>query len=220
MERVTAFVFDMDGVLIDSERPLLATLDGMLRAAGSDHDSETVRSVCGQPAAALRAYVAEHLGDGNQVDELLAAFGDEKLRLGAAGAIQAFPAAPSVLAMLRSRGLHLAVATSTHAAEAHDRLARNDLSTYLDAVVTGNEVLRGKPAPEIYLLAAERLGISPAECIVVEDSRAGVRAGLAAGMTVFALATTFPARELEAAQRVFDGLEELHSFIEVYGVGP
>ena len=214
MSGAATFLFDMDGVLLDSERPSLALLERMLQRAGAGHDPDTVRSVCGRPAAFLRAYVADHLGDGPRVDAFVEAFDAGKRRLAAAGRLRAFPAAAGVLALLRERGAKLAVATSTHAAEARARLARDDLERWFDRIVTGDEVARGKPAPDIFLLAAERLGVAPAACTVVEDSRAGVAGGRAAGMTVFALATTFPAGELGSAHRVFDGMEDLRTFLE------
>lgn len=214
MNDVAAVVFDMDGVLVDSERPSLALLERMLRAAGARHDPATVRGVCGRPAGFLRAYLVDQLGDGEHVDAFVDAFDAAKRGWVASGAIRAFPAAAGVLALLRSRGLRLALATSTHAAEARARLDRDDLLRCFDRVVTGDEVEHGKPAPDIFLLAARRLGVVPRACAVVEDSCAGVDAGRAAGMTVFALATTFPAAELAAADRVFADLDEFRAFVE------
>ena len=71
-----------------------------------------------------------------------------------------------------------------------------------DVLVTSDMVARGKPAPDPYLLAAARLGVSPADCIVLEDAPPGIAAGRAAGMTVWAVTTTHRARDLTAAQRI------------------
>lgn len=73
--------------------------------------------------------------------------------------------------------------TSTRRERALQKLARCGLLPYFDAVVTGSDVAHPKPAPDIYLLAASTLGVGPGECVVLEDSAAGVRAALAAGMT-------------------------------------
>ena len=72
-------------------------------------------------------------------------------------------------------------------------------------LVTADQVDHGKPAPDPYLLAAERLGVDPAECLVLEDAPAGIAAGRAAGMTVWAVATTHEPEALTAAQRVAAG---------------
>jgi sugar-phosphatase len=78
-----------------------------------------------------------------------------------------------------------------------------------DVLVTSDMVARGKPAPDPYLLAAACLGVSPADCIVLEDAPPGIAAGRAAGMTVWAVTTTHPAQDLGEAHRVAGGLPEL-----------
>ena len=78
-----------------------------------------------------------------------------------------------------------------------------------DVLVTADQIDRGKPAPDAYLLAAERLGADPAECVVLEDAPAGVAAGRAAGMAVWAVATTHDPAELGAADRVAARLADL-----------
>ena len=75
--------------------------------------------------------------------------------------------------------------------------------------MTADQVARGKPAPDPYLLAAERLGVDPADCLVLEDAPAGIAAGRAAGMTVWAVATTHGPGDLGAAHRIATGLPEL-----------
>ncbi len=92
--------------------------------------------------------------------------------------------ARELLTYLRENGYRVGLATSTGFAEATDHLARTDMVKYFDegAIITGDMVKNGKPAPDIYLLAAERLGVNPAECIGVEDSNNGVRSIVAAGM--------------------------------------
>ena len=73
------------------------------------------------------------------------------------------------------------------------------LAPYFDATITGDDIVRGKPDPEPYLLTAARLGLDPAECVVFEDSIHGVRSGKAAGCTVIALTTSFPQEDLLGA---------------------
>jgi HAD superfamily hydrolase (TIGR01509 family) len=210
---VVGVVFDMDGVLIDSERPQLALLHELLRAGGVDLAPATLRQVCGRPAGFLREFLSASIADRERLDALLDRYDVAKRELFERGAVRAFPRTEDVLALLRQRDLRMAVATSTRDAVAHARLAQNGLTRWFDHVVTGDQVARGKPAPDIFLLAAERLGVASTACIAVEDSVAGVQAGRSAGMTVFALATTFPPAELAAAHRVFADMEELHGYL-------
>lgn len=206
-----AFVFDMDGVLVDSERPFLRTLHALLTEAGVAHDRDGLRHLCGQPAPALRAFLLERFGGD---ETAAAAFGERyqaaKRRFLENGEVQVMPGAHDVLATLRERGTALAVATSTYRDAALERLARYDLARWFDDVVTGDQVANGKPAPDIFLLAAERLRVDPRACIAVEDSVAGVQAARDAGMTVFAVAHTFQPGELGQAHRVFADMRELH----------
>ena len=87
-----------------------------------------------------------------------------------------------VLTYLREHGYKVALATSTPWETVEDHLARTDMAGYFDVIVTGDMIENGKPAPDIYLLAAERLGVDPADCVGVEDSPNGVRSVHAAGM--------------------------------------
>jgi HAD superfamily hydrolase (TIGR01509 family) len=96
----------------------------------------------------------------------------------------------------------LALASGSELPVVQEVLKLDGLSRFFPVVVTGSEVKRGKPAPDIFLRAAELLGIAPTDCWVIEDSKPGVAAGLAAGMKVIAITNTHPAAELAHATRV------------------
>jgi HAD superfamily hydrolase (TIGR01509 family) len=216
---VTAYLFDMDGVLIDSERPTLQILHELLSAAGAARDPAELRTICGRPAGTLQQFLGEWLGgDVEAVESLMGRYAAAKLEMAETDGIKAFPGTIEVLAALRERGARLAVATSTRRDSALQRLGSNGLAEYFDAIVTGDEVRNGKPAPDIFLLAAERLRADPSQCVVVEDSLAGVSAGRAAGMTVYAVAQTFEPDELGEAHRVFKDIRALHEHIRGNGV--
>ncbi len=108
----------------------------------------------------------------------------------------------------------VAVVTSCDHALAVVRMGGAGL-TVPEILVTSDMVRAGKPAPDAYLLAAARLGADPAECVVLEDAPAGVEAGRAAGMTVWAVTTTHPAADLRRAHRVASGLPELMAGLRV-----
>ena len=215
---VGAVLFDMDGVLLDSERPSLALLHARLRAHGVEVDDHELRSVCGRPRAYLRGLLAPRLRDvGVETDAFVADYDARKEIALRAGEIRPFPAAVPLLGGLRARGWRLALATSTERPRMAARLANTGILELFDAVVTGDEVAAGKPAPDIFLLAAARVGVHPDRCWVVEDSVAGVEAGRAGGMRVAAVAGTFGAGALAAADRVFGDLAELAAAVDVWG---
>jgi HAD superfamily hydrolase (TIGR01509 family) len=98
-----------------------------------------------------------------------------------------FPSAKTTLDQLREMNLRLAVATSSVSASARPLLERTGIRSFFSVVITGDEVQRGKPAPDIYLRAADQLGISSEACLVIEDSLAGMAAAKAAKMRVAAI---------------------------------
>jgi beta-phosphoglucomutase len=104
-----------------------------------------------------------------------------------ANRIGLFPSTKEVLEQLRQMNLRLALATSSVSASARPFLDRHQLTGFFDVIVTGEEVERGKPAPDIYLHAAEKLGIPPDACLVIEDSLSGIAAAKAANMRVAAI---------------------------------
>jgi HAD superfamily hydrolase (TIGR01509 family) len=133
-----------------------------------------------------------------------------------ANRIGLFPNVKEVLEELRQMKLHLAVATSSVSASARPFLDRHQLTGFFDVIITGEEVEHGKPAPDIYLCAADKLG-SPAEaCLVIEDALPGVAAAKAANMRVAAIPDTrfVNPREYEKkADYVLNSLKELPAFI-------
>ena len=110
-----------------------------------------------------------------------------------------FPSTRAVLEELRRMNLRLAVATSSVSASARPFLNRHQLTAFFDVIVTGEEIERGKPHPDIYLHAAEKLGVTADACLVIEDALSGIAAAKAAGMRIAAIPDTrfVDAREYE-----------------------
>ena len=176
-----AVLFDMDGLLIESERVLLECWRIAARERALDLDDALWLSMIGLHEAACRQLLVDRVGAAHAqglVDGLEAHYG---LRVQSGLPVKADAA--GVLAWLARRGVPRAVATSTAHARALLKLERAGLLRYFDAVACGDEVDQPKPAPDVYLLAARRLGVDPRRCVVLEDSAPGVRAALAAGMT-------------------------------------
>ena len=177
MKDFDAVLFDMDGVIFDSERVQRAIWCELAAEQGLG-DMERVYARCiGVTVPATGEILCEAYGE---------AFPWERSRRYRAryggGRLPLKPGASDLPAQLRAAGRHLALASSTPRSLVETWLEGAGLADVFDAVVTGDEVAHSKPDPEIFLLAAARLGAEPARCYVIEDSFNGVRAGHAAGM--------------------------------------
>lgn len=201
--RCSTVLFDLDGVLVDSEPVVVRTwnrwaarhrldIPDLVRRAHGRRSIETVREVAPQ----LDAEVEVRWLEGTETSDA------EGLAIlpGAAELFQAIP-----------RGRR-AVVTSGGRALAEFRLAAIGL-TPPAVLISAEDVQRGKPAPDGYLLAAERLGAAPRECVVIEDTPAGIAAGRAAGATVLAVATTFPPGDLRHAHVVLPSLSAVDTMV-------
>lgn len=191
-----AVISDLDGVLVDSMPATARAWAAWGRRHGLDGAAIQAANH-GRPA---RAVISEHVAP-----ELVQADTDFLLEAEVTDTrdVVALAGADGVLALPV-----VAIATSCVAPLARARIAAARLRAP-DVVVTADQVKRGKPAPDPYLLAAERLGVAAADCVVLEDAPAGVAAGKAAGMTVWAVTFTHAAAELGEADLVADGLPEL-----------
>ncbi|MFC5570661.1 HAD family hydrolase [Lysobacter yangpyeongensis] len=177
-----AVLFDMDGLLIESERALLQCWQEAARALQlTQVDDALWLSFVGLSEHACNELLHQRL-EAAQVQALLS---EAQLRYDAhvdAG-LPLKPGVSELLALLERHDLPRAVVTSTQRERALQKLTRCSLLPRFHAVVTGSDVARPKPAPDLYLLAAQTLGVAPPACVVLEDSVPGVRAALAAGMT-------------------------------------
>jgi len=193
--RFAAVLSDLDGVLVDS---MAATRRAWARwgeRRGLDGGALQAANH-GRPA---RDLIAAHVAPEHVEADI--AFMREA-EVGDTDGVVALAGAADVLALPV-----VAVVTSCVRPLAHARLAAAGLALP-GVLVCADDVEHGKPAPDAYALGAERLGVDPAACLVLEDAPAGVAAGRAAGMTVWAVTSTHPAAELGAAQRVAAGLPE------------
>jgi mannitol-1-/sugar-/sorbitol-6-phosphatase len=194
--RFAAVVSDLDGVLVDSAAATSRAWATWGERRGVDGAAIQAANH-GRPA---RDILAEHVAPAELEDE--AAFLQLAEVTDTAG-VFAFPGAGGVLALPV-----VAIATSCTLPLAHARLAAAGLLVP-DVLVSSDQIARGKPSPDAYLRAAERLDVDPAGCLVLEDAPSGIAAGRAAGMTVWAVATTHAPDELHGAHRIAPGLPAL-----------
>jgi sugar-phosphatase len=187
-----AILFDLDGVLVDSTRYVEEQWRRWAAAKGLP--PEPFIKVChGRRALETIRLAAPEL----DAEAEVAAFSPDED--GWAGrTLRSLSGAPELLSQLPAGCW--AVATSGVRVVAEARLRRAGLPVP-QVLVCAEDVVHGKPAPDVYLMAARRLGVSPAECLVIEDAPPGIEAARAAGMRVVALTTTHPAHELDADAR-------------------
>src|SRR5438093_10235316 len=183
---LSAIIFDLDGVLADSE-PWWNQIDARLLAEyGATYCGEYHQNVVGVNYRLAIEFYKKAFGLSAPTLEMMRRRGEIATEF-FANRVGLFPHVEEVLQELRQMKLRLAVATSSVGASARPFLDRHQLTGFFEVIVTGEEVARGKPAPDIYLCAAEKLGIPVDACLVVEDALPGVAAAKAAKMRVAAI---------------------------------
>ncbi|MBN8941590.1 MAG: HAD family phosphatase [Rhizobiales bacterium] len=176
----SAILLDMDGTLVDTETIYLASLVAALGSVGYPDGTALGHAMIGLPAPDCDAMLRSRYGPDfpfAAYDMAFARHADQLLRQG----IPLKRGALALLDALRDAGCPMAIATSSsrHKADLHLSLA--GIRDRFDVVVTRDDVVRGKPSPDLYLLAAARLGVSPEACVAVEDSNPGIAAAHSAG---------------------------------------
>ena len=216
-----AVIFDLDGVLADSE-PWWNQIDAqLLREYGVTYRGEYHREVLGVSYRLAVEFYKKAFGISAPTEELIRRRGEIATEF-FANRVDLFPAAKAVIEELRQVKLRLAVATSSVGASARPFLDRHRLIAFFDVIVTGDEIERGKPAPDIYLRAADKLGVPANECLVIEDALSGIAASKAAGMRVAAIPDTrfVDPREYEKeADYLLGNLSEIPPLIRSGGAG-
>ena len=199
---IKSVIFDMDGVLTDSEPLINAAAIAMFKERGVMVQPEDFLPFVGAGEVRYLGGVAEKYGVA--LDILAAKKRTYEIYLDLVPAqLHAFPGARNLVLLCRAEGLKTAVASSADLIKVEANLRKIDLppATW-DAVICAEDVVQKKPAPDIFLAAAEKLGCAPEQCVVIEDAVNGIQAARAAGMRCVAVAQTFPAGKLAAADLV------------------
>jgi HAD superfamily hydrolase (TIGR01509 family) len=207
---IEAVVFDMDGVLIQSEEVWDDVREHYVRERGGRYDAEVQRAMMGMSSPEWSRYLHEAAG----VSEEPSAINEEVVRRMLDAYRDHLPlidGAQEAVRRLAGR-YRLAVASSSNRPLIDRVLEGAGLTQSFEATVSSEEVAQGKPAPDVYLEAARRLGVEPRRCAAIEDSHGGIRSAKAAGMRVIAIPNpSYPPDDESLAQAdvVLGSLDEL-----------
>jgi len=207
---VDAVVFDLDGVIVDSEQVWDDVRETYTREHGGTYTDRATRDMMGMSSLEWSRYMAEELGVPVTSDEINAAVVERMLeRYGSAP-----PLIPGAVEAVRRVAAQwpLAIASSSNPELIEVVVRVSGLADVFETAVSSQEVPRGKPAPDVYLEAARRLGVDAARCAAVEDSHNGIRSARAAGMRVVAVPNPhFPPDDeaLAEADVVLRSIDEL-----------
>jgi len=214
-DSIEAVVFDMDGVLVDTEHLWDEVREELTLEWGGRYTPEAQQAMMGMSSREWSRYLHDTVGLNEPPDVI----NDEVVRRMLARyhlELPVIPGAAESVRRLASEGYRLAVASSSNRELIDTVLRRLELTSLFEVTVSSEEVPRGKPAPDVYLEAARRLGLPPSRCAAVEDSASGIRSAHAAGMRVIAYPNRHypPAADVLAlADRVVERLDDLGTFL-------
>jgi HAD superfamily hydrolase (TIGR01509 family) len=204
---VRAVIFDMDGVIVDSEPYSMQALIDILRQYGVEPTEDELQRSYGRR---VRDDFVDYFSRHRVTADVNIAIAHKHARYYhlAAGHLQPLPGVGALLRRLRDYSYRLALASSGDRVKVAFGMQALELNGIFEAVVTGDDVSHSKPDPEIYLIAAQRLGVPPAECLAIEDAPAGVEAAKRAGMRCLAVTNSVARDQLDMADLIVDSLAD------------
>lgn len=212
---IRAVAFDLDGLMFDTEALFVRVLRGFLEGRGRSLNPEIMAAMIGRRAADAYPAFKRLTGFDDTPEQLLAELRG-RFTAEVDSAVHPTPGLIALLAHLEKRGIPRAVATSSRREYAEGLIVRHGLRSHYAFLLGAEDVTRGKPDPEIYLTAASRLGIEPANLLVLEDSPTGVAAGKAAGAFVAGVPHEHsPAGGLTAADLIVPRLDDPALFARI-----
>lgn len=219
---IQAVLFDMDGLIVDTEPIHFKAFQAYLREFGVEMPESLMRDFVGFSEAENIRDLKEKYEIEAPLEEMVARRRARYLELARTEPIRVFPGFWEFSGEVRRRGLRQAVVSSSTRDQVEVVLPRlfegradpGGAEDYFDVIVTGSDVARTKPAPDIYLLASGRLGIPPIGCLALEDTPPGVRAAAGAGMRVIAVPNEYTrGLEFPEADAVIASLEEAAQYL-------
>jgi beta-phosphoglucomutase len=201
-------LWDMDGVIADSYSFHLAAWQEVFAKRGIEFSKEDFTRLFGtRNDFIVGSIMGRELPEGDV--KIMVQEKEESFRRKATGSIKPFPGAVRLLNAIKKGNFKLGLVSSAPKENIDLLLSELDLEGIFNCIVFGQEVSQSKPSPQIYLLAAKKLGITPNDCMVIEDSPLGVKAAKTAGMKCLTIASTHPRQKLEEADKIADSLENV-----------
>ena len=208
LNNTQAVIWDMDGVLVDTAPFHLKTWHETFREKGVTFTEEDFRRNFGQRADAIVRNTLGQALSQNEVDAIVEQK-NRNFRQAVRHSIKPLPGAVELIKLLNERGFRIALASSAPIENIHLLIEALGIYNLFQSVVSGREVPESKPSPQLFLLAARRLGVDPENCVVIEDAVAGVTAAKRAGMHCVAVTSTNPPERLQEADLIVDTLESV-----------
>jgi len=208
-----AFIFDMDGLMFDTEPIYYRSWSEAAELLGYHLSKEFFSETQGRNNRDAEKILIQYTDPSININRFRELWKDKWFQLGRESGINLKPGLTELLEWLRLNGFPLALATSSNLEIMDFCLNETGLDDYFREKVCGQEVKAGKPKPDIYLEAAKRLNVTPSKCIVLEDSSSGAKAGVAAGMMVFLIPDQIDPPD-DVKQQVYHIANDLHQVLK------
>jgi len=205
----------MDGVLVNSEPVHEKAQYIVCKQYGLEVPQTVSPMFKGWTEDRVYEYIAKHFGTGSTtVENLIKA--KHSIFASLANEVQLMPGALQLVQFTHRKGLRLGLVTSATKADQERTFKNHGLTSYFSSVVTVEDVLHPKPDPQPFILGAARLGVSPSDCLVIEDSKYGIQSGILAGCHVIGITSTFTHDILKeaGAHRIFSSIPNIESFLK------
>lgn len=205
-----AIIFDMDGVLIDSEKFYMESEQLILKSFGIEVEALHFRKYCGTTQDYIWSHIKEEFDLPVSLEELKEMAPVYLLKLFKEKGVELIPGVEKLVTNLAKSPLKTAVASSTGKVLIKEHLTGLGIASCFDTLQSGEEVANSKPAPDVFLKAAEVLNVDPKNCLVIEDSRNGVLAAKAAGMTCIGFNNlNYPLIDIKEADEIITDMSVL-----------
>jgi HAD superfamily hydrolase (TIGR01509 family) len=210
-----AVIFDCDGVLVDSEPLGLRSLQQVLHEVGVERSLDSLARYSGRSHGETLAELEAESGVALLESAVSKQMDERYIRLVEAEGLHPCPGIPQLLSWLSAHEIPFTLASSGPRRKVLFSLQSTGLETAFPYFLCGDDVVRAKPAPDLYLAAAVLVGVDPTECVAIEDAPGGVRSARAAGMQVIGVTTSFGVSALAEADLIVESL----SFLPQYFAG-
>ena len=213
MAKIKAVLFDMDGLMVDSEPVHFQAYKKVFNKYGKDFTEETFKGYIGTSDVDCSKDMVVRFNLPIAAETLLTQKRQEFKRL-IKNQLVTQPGLNELLTNLSENNYKIAIGSSSTLADIKIIINGINISSYIDAYASAEEVEHGKPSPDVYLLAAKKLRVEPLECLVLEDAPKGVQAGKSAGMKVFAIPSGYTkGQDFSLADKVLNSLSEVFELI-------